>query len=76
MGFVRLRIAPEVKMSNTTRHPLAANAANIAELREHIAGYEQKIAYGELIGLDQSDRRTVLVDLLTELGDRLWWNCA
>lgn len=63
-------------MSNTTRHPLAANAANIAELREHIAGYEQKIAYGELIGLDQSDRRTVLVDLLTELGDRLWWNCA
>lgn len=50
------------------KHPLTQLPT--AEIREHVAGYEAKIAYNEARGVDQSDRRTVLADLLTELNDR------
>jgi hypothetical protein len=52
----------------SNRHPLTKQ--DTPELRQTIAGYEQKIAYCESIGLDQSDRRVVLTDLLTELAER------
>lgn len=55
-------------MQTTTRHPLTRQAT--PELRQTIAGYEQKIAYNESRGSDQSDRRSVLTELLTELADR------
>jgi hypothetical protein len=50
------------------QHPLTKLPT--AEIREHVQGYEQKIAYNEARGTDQSDRRLVLAALLTELADR------
>lgn len=55
-------------MPNTNRHPLTKGST--AEIREHVKGYEQKISANEARGTDQSDRRVVLTDLLTELADR------